>query len=111
MKTVTIKRVSRKNKVSSKGRPYESVGIQVEGMDGWINGFGNKDNLHWEPGMEIEIEIEDTQYGKQFKQAKSSGDNNTLKAMFDSIRSLEERVNKLEGKDWNTGGDGWMNSN
>jgi len=58
MATVTITRISRKDKVSKAGKPFVSLGIKCEEYgDKWLSGFGRKDNANWKEGDTVEIEV------------------------------------------------------
>ena len=57
MQKVKITKISRNEKTSAGGIKYISLGLQIEGKEAWINGFGNKDNQDWKEGDEVEIKI------------------------------------------------------
>ena len=58
---ITITAISRKPRVSKKGKPFTSVGLKtVEYGERWLSGFGNESNANWKKGDRIDVELEDT---------------------------------------------------
>ena len=56
---VTITRISKKEKVSAKGKPFTSLGLQTqEHGDKWLSGFDGKETRNWKIGDTVEIEVE-----------------------------------------------------
>jgi len=65
---ITIKAITRKQKVSSAGKPYTAVGIQTEEYpDQWINGFGDELNKTWQKGDRVEAEVYENKGYLNFK--------------------------------------------
>jgi hypothetical protein len=59
LKTVTITRISRKDKVSQAGKSYVSLGLQTQEYgDKWLSGFDGAQTRGWKEGDTVEIEIE-----------------------------------------------------
>jgi len=57
---VTLTTISRKDKTSSAGKPYVSLGIKTQEHGGrWLSGFGRKDNKDWKAGDKVEIIVEE----------------------------------------------------
>lgn len=49
-----ITRINRTDRTSKKGRPYVSMGLQINSYgDRWLNGFGGQENAHWQIGTEL----------------------------------------------------------
>jgi hypothetical protein len=65
------------------------VGLKTTKANGeeiWLNGIVEKDAMTFEAGQEVELEIEETQYGMQFK----------APTIASIINSLDNRLRKLE---------------
>lgn len=94
---VTIEKISRKERTSKEGKPYISVGIQVNGE--WYNGFPDGVNSTWKSGDIVDVEL------------IRNGDFKNFKAI-NPIPALEARINAIEVKlgitppDFNEGLDG-----
>jgi hypothetical protein len=55
---VTLTTINRRDKTSTAGKPYVSLGIKTqEHGDKWLSGFGNKRNAGWKEGDDVEIEV------------------------------------------------------
>lgn len=77
---------------STKGK-WQSVGIKIEGFDGWINGSFNEMVAKWKVGDELELEIDKKEYkGKTYYNFKAPSAKVT-RAEFDL---LVERISKIE---------------
>ncbi|MCP3684679.1 MAG: hypothetical protein GY861_18585 [bacterium] len=93
LKLVTIKKISRTERVSKKtGKPFTSVGIMVESKEGdkWLNGFGNKVNDEWAEGDRVKIVIKQNGEYWNFETPSAA---NLLEIRVDA---LEERIKQLE---------------
>jgi hypothetical protein len=86
-----IDRISRNQKTSRDGKPFESIGIQSGGE--WYNGFGKAGVTdYWKEGDVIDVEIEEKEFnGKVYKNFK-------LPTLTSRVDKLEERVAKLENE-------------
>jgi len=99
MKTLTITRVFRKQKTSSRtGKEFTSLGIQCKEYPGkWINGFGGEDNAHWKEGDKVEVEIEQKGDFLDFKMPKSPKgkplDDDRLTRMEQKLDKILELLN------------------
>jgi ribosomal 50S subunit-recycling heat shock protein len=65
------------------------VGLKTTDKDGqevWLNGIVEKEAMTFEVGQEVELEVEQTQYGLQFKAP-------TLASL---INALDNRLRKVE---------------
>jgi len=87
---VTITGINSQEKTSKKGKPYTSVGILTEeNGDKWINGFGP---VEWKKGDKVELMIEETEYGLQFKVP------NATDSLAKRVTGLEKQTKWLFGE-------------
>ena len=66
------------------------VGLKTTDKDGqevWLNGIVEKEAMTFEVGQEVELQIESSEYGLQFK----------APTLADKLISIESRLNALEG--------------
>ena len=68
---VRVIKVIHRDRVSAKGKAFTSVGLQYEGENGpaWANGFGSPNTRKWQPGQEVEVELEQKGDYLNFKEA------------------------------------------
>lgn len=67
----SVKRVPLTSK--STGKPFTSLRITTQQHgDSQLSGFGNKDNEHWNVGMEVDIDVEQKGQYLNFSTAKGS---------------------------------------
>lgn len=104
-KQVTIKAVSRREKTSSSGKPFTSVGLKtVEYGDKWLSGFGNKDNASWKEGDKVTILVEQKgEYlnftmpnSKAGQEAAQQELKRTVFNQHNEIQNLTARIVKIE---------------
>ena len=89
---VKIMKLSRSDKVSSKGNAYTSVGLlTTQYPNKWINGFGNKENAIWKAGDEVEIEVITKGQYLNFEMPKKESE------IEKRVKKLEEQVAMLLG--------------
>ena len=92
---IKITKIARNKRQGKNGKEYTSVGIQIDGFDGWINGFGNAENSNWDVGTEVEIDIKKVEKdGKTYYNFVTKPDKIT-RAEFNE---LVKRVEMLENK-------------
>lgn len=84
---VTIEAISRKEKVSKAGKPYNSVGIMVNGE--WLSGFGDEINATWRKGDLVNVKVTPNGEFKNF-------------VAVSPVESFEERIRALEAAVFNS---------
>jgi len=97
LKKVKLTRVSPQERTGKNG-PFISLGICIDGFDGWLNGYGDEINALWETGSEVEILVWSETYkdkdGKEQTGYKFKLPPDKIgKAEFNE---LKDRVKKLE---------------
>lgn len=97
-KTVKLTRIVRQKPKVSKGRTYVSLGICIEGFNGWINGFENDQTISWENGDQVDLLVWLETYTNKDGEEKTAY---KFKLPPDKVgkvefQSLFDRVTKLE---------------
>ena len=89
MEKLKIVRISRVNKTSKAGKPYVSLGLQVDKYGTqWLNGFGNASNNAWKEGDEIEVKVEKKEYnGKEYLNFETPKREDLLQTEMTKVRS------------------------
>jgi len=94
-----IESIKNEDKTSKNGKPYVACSIKSGGE--YYNGFGNAQTKGWNVGDEVEVETYEEEYnGKMYKKFRvpkeSEQFKQTLEVIVKELRSLKERVSKLE---------------
>lgn len=98
LKKVTISRLFREKKISSKGKEYTSLRIQTpEYGDKWIGGFGSTENKDWKEGDTILIKVVENGNFLNFENATMFDVINMISQIYTQVVKLETRVTKLDG--------------
>jgi hypothetical protein len=95
-----IESIKNEDKTSKNGKPYVACSIKSGGE--YYNGFGNAQTKSWQVGDEVEVETYEEEYnGKMYKKFRvpkeSEQFKQALEVIVKELRSLKERVSKLEG--------------
>lgn len=103
MKTVTITRISREEKTSKTGKPYESVGLQVKEVEGWINGFGGAWNKSWKEGDKVTLDLYKEEYnGKEYTKFRQVDMNMLVMMKIDRMEMMIKDLWKAQQKEADT---------
>lgn len=70
MNKILIKKILNKDKVAKSGKSYIACSILTvdrNGVEQWLNGFGNETTKSWRDGQTVELEIYQEEYNGQVK--------------------------------------------
>lgn len=70
MPKILIKKILNKEKVAKSGKTYLACSILTvdkNGVEQWLNGFGNETTKSWRDGQTVELEIYQEEYNGQVK--------------------------------------------
>lgn len=97
---VKIKRITRKDRETSDGRKYTSVGILVDGKNGetWLNGFENDVTREWNTGETVEIEVEKNGKYLNFKTTGRKSRDDRTDQITDLLAQVIDRLDAIESK-------------
>lgn len=70
MNKILIKKILNKEKVAKSGKTYLACSILTvdkNGVEQWLNGFGNETTKSWRDGQTVELEIYQEEYNGEVK--------------------------------------------
>ena len=86
--------VKSEKKTSKAGKDYVRVGLKLDNLDGWVNGFGDKVTDGWSQGDEVTVRLKSREY-----EGKTYWDFETLTIadrLVPKMDDLEKRIEKIE---------------